>query len=115
MKKIALALLAAPLLLGNASSEIFKDQDRSWYDKPEVVSASILAQLANGMNRRQVRELIGTPHFNEGVMVRNWNYLFDIEVDGQTILKSCQLRIDFVKGRIVRQRWDKPDCGQQIK
>jgi outer membrane protein assembly factor BamE (lipoprotein component of BamABCDE complex) len=114
MKKLLLSCLAAPLLLGNTSSDVFKDHDRSWNETPPVVSASVLGQLGLGMSRRQVRELIGTPHFNEGIMVKNWHYLVDISAEGQTIAKACQLRLDFVDGRVKQIRWEKPDCAEQI-
>jgi OmpA-OmpF porin, OOP family len=115
MKKIILCVAAAPLLLGNTSSDLFKDHDRSWHRETPTVSTSILVQLVEGMSRRQVRELIGTPHFNEGIIVRNWHYLFDVTANGRAAAKNCQFRIDFEKGRVTKMRWENPDCAQLVR
>ncbi len=115
MKKYILPCLIAPFLLGNTATDVFKENIRSWYKIPPIVHVSILAQLSEGMSRRQVRELIGTPHFNEGVIVTNWQYLFDISANGRLLGKQCQLRIDFHERRVKQMRWEDPDCAQLVK
>lgn len=113
---LLLLFLSTPLAASNTSSDIYKDHDRSWNDGSHPsLSAAVLSQLSPGMSRRQVRELMGTPHFNEGIIVRNWHYLVNISVNGQTVAKDCQVRIDFFEGRVKQIRWQKPDCAQQVK
>ena len=49
-----------------------------------------------GMNIDQIYELIGRPHFNEGLYgVREWNYVFHYREAGE--IKTCQYKILFDK------------------
>jgi OmpA-OmpF porin, OOP family len=114
MKKLALCLLAAPLLMGSANHHVFKNPDRAYRSGPEPISSTTVAQLMEGMTRRQVRDLVGTPHFAEGIMVKHWNYLFNLTDNGRVVGKSCQLRLDFDEGRVVRLNWERADCAELV-
>lgn len=114
MKKFVLLALLLPAQIGNAAADPFKDYDRSWHKAPPIVSIATLAQLSKGMSRRQVRALLGAPHFAEGVMAKGWNYLIDIADKDSTIGRNCQLRIDFTKGNISQIRWEKAECAELI-
>ena len=48
------------------------------------------------MNKDQIYQLIGRPHFREGLYgVREWDYLFNYREDGE--LKTCQYKTVRIK------------------
>ena len=50
------------------------------------------------MNKDQIYELIGRPHFQEGLYgVREWDYLFNYRENGEH--KTCQFKILFDKDK----------------
>ncbi|MDH2923982.1 SmpA/OmlA family protein [Nicoletella semolina] len=53
-------------------------------------------QVERGMNKHQLRTLIGSPHFEEGLYgVREWDYLFNYRENGEH--KTCQFKVLFDK------------------
>lgn len=70
-----------------------------------------LSKVRAGMDKRQLMDLIGPPHFREGLIdVREWDYLFHLEHAGQPQL--CQYKILF--DRTMRARsfhWLPQDCA----
>lgn len=53
-------------------------------------------QIERGMNKDQIYNLIGRPHFAEGLYgVREWDYAFNYREDG--VQKICQFKILFDK------------------
>ncbi len=114
MKKIALFLLAAPFLMASTNQEIFHDVDKSSRKSAEPVSVATVKQLLPGMTRRQVRDLIGTPHFSESIIVKHWNYVFNLSDNGRLVGESCQLRIDFTKRRVTKMQWERPACASLV-
>lgn len=115
MKKLALLSLALPLLLGNADGSPFKNADLGRNRTVPTVSVLTVGQLAEGMTRRQVRALLGAPHFGEGVMVRGWNYVMHIADKNSIVAKNCQLRIDFDKKLVSQIRWENPECAEMVR
>ena len=66
-----------------------------------------------GMNKDQIYELIGRPHFNEGLYgVREWDYLFNYRENGEH--KTCQYKILFdSKWNAQSFFWLPEGCGPQ--
>lgn len=55
-----------------------------------------LRGIRPGMNKRQLANLIGAPHFHEGAWsVHEWNYLFHLLPDGGGAPVTCQYKILF--------------------
>lgn len=66
-----------------------------------------------GLNKHQVADLIGFPHFSEGVWgVREWNYVFNFrEANGDAVV-TCQFKILFDTNKLVRSvYWSPESCG----
>jgi outer membrane protein assembly factor BamE (lipoprotein component of BamABCDE complex) len=73
-----------------------------------------LSMVKEGMNKDQLYELIGRPHFQEGFYVREWDYLFHIPTaDGDEL---CQYKILFDRNRTARTLlWRTPACEAAAK
>jgi OmpA-OmpF porin, OOP family len=73
-----------------------------------------LRQIRAGLNKQQIANLIGYPHFSEGVMaVREWNYLFNIRQSGSDHVTVCQYKVLFDDNRLAQSFYWKPtSCGQ---
>lgn len=76
--------------------------------------AAALRQVHAGLNKQQIAQLIGWPHFLEGVWgVREWNYVFNFR-DGDTDrVTVCQFKILFDEGmRADSFYWKPKDCAR---
>lgn len=84
-------------------------QNGSWpnWDNVRMVEA--------GMNKDQIYELIGRPHFKEGLYgVHEWDYLFNYRENGEH--KTCQYKILFDKDMNARSFFWLPEgCGPKPK
>jgi outer membrane protein OmpA-like peptidoglycan-associated protein len=69
-----------------------------------------LRQMHEGLNKAQVSDLIGYPHFSEGVWgVHEWNYLFNFRRPGSDEVTVCQYKVLFDDERIARSFYWKPE------
>lgn len=63
-----------------------------------------------GLNKQQVSDLIGYPHFSEGVWgVREWNYLFNFRQPDTGEVTVCQFKVLFDEGKLARSFYWKPE------
>ena len=70
-----------------------------------------LALIKDGMTKDQVYELIGHPHFREGMFaVREWDYLFHFTTPGRGVngVTTCQFKIIYDSKYIARSFFWKP-------
>lgn len=74
------------------------------------VNIANLRNIGIGLSKDQVRDLIGVPHFHEGVFaVHEWNYLLKFRRNGQTF--SCRYQIRFDKEmKVDATYWQDPSC-----
>lgn len=127
ISKIALPLMAALALAacGNLS-KVSKEgtTDNPVWPNPEKTTLrhngsqqgtwpnwDNVRMIESGMNKDQIYELIGRPHFNEGLYgVREWDYLFNYRENGEH--KTCQYKILFdSKWNAQSFYWLPEGCG----
>jgi outer membrane protein OmpA-like peptidoglycan-associated protein len=74
-----------------------------------------LRALHAGLNKQQISQLIGWPHFEEGVWgVREWNYVFNFR-DADDHVTVCQYKILFDHDKLARSFYWKPeDCARFV-
>lgn len=73
-------------------------QEGSWVNWQNV------RQIEQGMNKDQLYNLIGRPHFSEGLYgVREWDYLFNYRENG--VHKQCQYKVLFDKDMNAQEFW----------
>lgn len=71
--------------------------------------------IEKGMNKDQIYNLIGRPHFSEGIAgVREWDYLFNFRDSGEHHI--CQFKILFDKNMNVGSvYWLPENCKLRVK
>lgn len=120
-KTLVVALTCAGLAAcGNMSKNIARDgsdaQELVWPSPDSTTpmhkggtspNLDSLRRVHAGMEKNQIANLIGYPHFNEGAWaVREWDYLFRLPAaDGMT---QCQYKILFDKDKLARSFYWKP-------
>lgn len=71
---------------------------------------SNLRHVRAGLNKQQVSDLIGYPHFSEGVWgVREWNYVFNFRRPDSDEITVCQYKVLFDEDKLARSFYWKPE------
>jgi OmpA-OmpF porin, OOP family len=131
LKGIALAALALALAAcGNVSHNVAKDGRSAgevvWpapTDTTPMHKGGTFPNLANlrqvrvGLNKQQVSDLIGYPHFSEGIWgVREWNYVFNFRKAGSDEIVVCQYKVLFDEDKLARSFYWKPEaCADLLR
>ncbi|MCD1125895.1 OmpA family protein [Jinshanibacter sp. LJY008] len=80
---------------GKTSTPVFPDVSNAVREEGSFVNLDNLKQVRPGMTKVQLYELIGVPHFDEGVLrVKEWDYIFHFTKADKTIL-TCQYKVLF--------------------
>lgn len=112
-----LCLCALPAIAAeeNSPSEpAFPSMDKSYLKQVKRYNIESVILLNNGLNKDQIRNILGNPHFNEGVFsVRQWNYVLDIKKPNVDEYMRCQLNIIFDRHGIAQKmNWKGEGCSQ---
>jgi outer membrane protein OmpA-like peptidoglycan-associated protein len=126
----ALLLVAAALgACGNVSHKVATDGSSAGqlvWPSPDSVTpmhkggtfpnVSDLRLIKAGMNKSQIMQLIGAPHFSEGVWgVREWNYLFNFRKPDSNDVIECQYKILFDEHKLARSfYWQPASCASVL-
>lgn len=92
----------------SADDIVFPDPERASLKGGLFVNVENLRLFARGMSKRQLYTVLGTPHFNEGVRVHEWNYLFNFRSQPNGDYFSCQLQVRFDGANTVQRSYWKP-------
>jgi len=92
----------------------FPDPAHATMPEGAFVNVENLRKLAPGMTKHQLYDLLGAPHFSEGVFgVHRWNYIFAFrETDGGVI--RCQFQVQFDKNHLAQAYYWKPESCKDL-
>ncbi|NBI48657.1 OmpA family protein [Burkholderia sp. ISTR5] len=115
---VAASLLTAAVLQGGASPKTppqFPNQQSASPFGGTFVNLDNLRNVSAGLNKDQVYDLIGPPHFNEWfVGNRVWNYLFDFRRGGEVV--ACQYQVQFDRhGKVSGTYWRESACADWLR
>lgn len=118
-RSVLLAALSTLVLAACASTgrdseaSAFPDPSRARPAGGTYVNLDDLRQYGEGMTKRQLYSLLGTPHFGEGMWgVRQWNYLFNLRAAPGKEPVRCQLQIQFNGEDVATgHAWHPASCG----
>ena len=106
MKKMMAFGLAVACLAAQAQEIRWPSANSAWIKGGRYVNSEDLSKMQVGLNRDQVRDLIGFPTYNEGIKVMDWTYLMNFAVNGGTV--QCQYKVLFDKQYKVNAMMWKP-------
>ncbi|MDU4253493.1 OmpA family protein [Pseudomonas sp.] len=101
---------------GHSTAPKFPAASESYRPQGSYANLENLAKIQPGMSKAQLYELIGPPHFHEGLFaVREWDYILRFRRAGQADL-VCQYKVLFDKGLQAQSFLFSPaDCLDQLK
>lgn len=90
----------------------FPDPKQSYLKKAQHYDVAQINKLSLGLNKDQVRFLLGNPHFSTGLFnVKTWQYLVALHPTNNPEFQVCQLRVDFNKQNLVESlMWNDQKC-----
>ena len=112
IRSLALGCLLAGLV-GCGSNFGFPGVYRINVEQGNVVTDEMVEQLRPGLNRRQVRYIMGTPLIEDSFHEDRWDYRYLLR-NGNELLSETQLTLWFEEDELVRvegpdaPNWDEP-------
>ena len=86
-------------------------------EQGNIVTQDMADQLKPGMNRRQVRFILGTPLAEDTFDQDRWDYIFVIR-NGNKVLEQSRLTVEFegdalvsISGNLAAKNWSTADGG----
>lgn len=111
----AMALVAGQAW-GAAPAEdkvVFPEVGSEWLAGGTFVNLDNLRQVAPGLQKDQLYDLLGRPHFRTGMFdVKEWDYLFNFRTGKGDDSVSCQYKVLFDDNYLARSfHWKDPACA----
>ncbi len=97
---------------GSGAGNGFPDPAKARFAGGSYPNVDNVLMLSTEMNKDHLYQLVGPPHFNEGVFgVREWDYLFNFRShEGRVV--TCQLKVSFdSRGQAEAFRWLPGECA----
>lgn len=100
---------------GKTATPVFPDPAHAVRTEGSFVNVDNLKQVRPGMTKAQVYELIGVPHFDEGVLrVKEWDYIFHFTKTDKTVM-TCQYKVLFDSDMLAQSFYFQPEnCLSQL-
>jgi len=101
---------------GHTTNPVFPQMDKATRPEGSYVNLDNLNAIKPGMTKNQLYQLIGTPHFSEGVFgVKEWDYILKFRMASGNDL-VCQYKVIFDKDLIAQSFFFKPEnCLDRLK
>ena len=110
IRPLAIGCLLAGLI-GCGSNFGFPGVYRINVEQGNVLTEEMVEQLRPGLNRRQVRYIMGTPLIEDSFHENRWDYRYMLR-NGNELLSETQLTLWFEGDELVRVEGpDAPDWG----
>lgn len=108
--------LAACASSGSGEAPAFPDPGSATFAGGTYPNLDNLRAVAPGTSKDQLYDLLGRPHFREGVFgVREWDYLFNFR-DGDGGATTCQFKILFDDAGLARStHWSPAACDSVLE
>lgn len=92
----------------------FPDPQAAWRSGGIVVNRDNLHNVVPGLTKDQVANLLGRPHFSEGIFsVHVWDYILNFRTRDGAGLQACQYQIRFDRDyRLSRSYWRTDECAR---
>ncbi len=99
-----------------AAPPLFPSPLKAWMKEGLFVGPADVRLIKPGMTKRQVRSLLGAPHFSEGFFgVRTWDYILNFHDDVGPGYRSCQFQLQFDREmRVASTAWNSNDCSDSL-
>jgi outer membrane protein OmpA-like peptidoglycan-associated protein len=112
----AAAALMAAQAWGAAPADdkvVFPEVGSEWLQGGTFVNVDNLRQVAPGLQKDQLYDLLGRPHFKTGMFaVKEWDYLFNFRTGKGDEFVSCQYKVVFDDNYIAKSfHWKDPACA----
>lgn len=136
---LPVALLSVFLLSACASQSVNQNPDEitfpelstSYLKTGAFIEPSAFERIQPGLDRDQVRLVLGNPHFNEGLFPKDiWNYAFNFKTGSGNEYITCQYQVHFAnvedesrpqpashedkvatrQSLLVAEHWQSPSC-----
>lgn len=127
LKKIKLGIIVTVLLPltcfavestvhNTSANDGFPELNERYTKNAQRYELSQIQRIKTGLNKDQVRFILGNPHFDESLFgVKTWNYIVDIQAENSTSYERCQLKIEFNKNYLADQiHWKGESCQQRF-
>ncbi|WP_275288519.1 OmpA family protein [Halomonas elongata] len=94
----------------------FPDPDSAWIEEGTYVNIENLRKMQVGVSKDQIRDLLGNPHFDEGLFnVKEWNYIFHVPT-GKGDYRTCQYQVQFGEDMLAESlHWHESECAALLK
>lgn len=113
---MALGLQGCATTSTEARQVRFPAPEDAWIDEGTYVNLENLRKMQVGVSKDQMYELLGRPHFSEGIFgVRQWNYIFNLP-NGEDGYMKCQYQVQFDDVMLAESmHWQKPGCAALLE
>lgn len=99
---------------GSAGEVIFPTTDSIVLEEGTFPNRDNLSQIGSGVTKNQLYDLIGRPHFREGIAAREWDYLFHFR-EGDNVT-TCQYKVVFDRDYRGRSfHWSPAGCADLLE
>lgn len=93
----------------------FPDVSTATLREGTFVNRDNLRQMMPGLTKVQVMDLLGPPHFHEGVFgVKEWNYIFNMRTGEGKNYITCQYLVRYYDGKVRSTHWSDPSCPRLL-
>lgn len=102
---------------GKPTEVTFPDiKNDAWLKEGTFVNVDQLRTVAPGVTKDQLYDLLGRPHFREGMgKVREWDYIFNFRTGKGSEFVTCQYKVVFDKDALAQSfYWAPAGCASQL-